>query len=129
FEEDVQEIKPEYLSTDEVESLKTDVLNRVDEDMVTIKNEMVLQIEKGIQNLLDLKSELGLQKNFAENLKVVRTNSNRTKNLFLSGFILSLILIASFLLFSYSLPFIQDLEAYEKILVRIGSVSSLAILS
>lgn len=129
FESEVQEIKPEYLSTDEVEALKTDVLNRVDEDMVTIKNEVLEQVGKGIQDLLDLKSELGLQKNFAENLKTVRTNSNRTKNVFLIGFILSLILIACFLIFSYNLPFIQRLETYEKILVRLGAVSSLAILS
>ena len=129
FEEEVQEIKPEYLSTDEVESLKTEVLNRVDEDMITIKNEMIAQIEKGIQDLLDLKSELGLQKNFAENLKSVRTNSNKTKNLFLFGFITSLFFIAIFLVFSYNLSFIQGLESYEKILVRIGAISSLAILS
>lgn len=129
FEGEVQEIKPEYLSTDEVEALKSDVLNRVDQDMVTIKNEVLEQISKGIQDLLDLKSELGLQKNFAENLKTVRNNSNSTKTTFLIGFILSLILIAGFLIFSYNLSFIQSLDTYEKILVRLGAVSSLAILS
>lgn len=129
FESEVSEIKPQYLNSDEVESLKEEVLNRIDGDMLTLKNDITEQIGKGIQDLLDLKSELGLQKNFADNLKIVRTSSNKTKNIFLGGFILSLLLIASFLVYSYNLDFIQNLDTYEKILVRIGAVSSLAILS
>ncbi|MBI6118322.1 hypothetical protein [Salegentibacter maritimus] len=129
YEENVGNIKPQYLSTDEIEALKENVLNRIDEDMVTIKNEITEQVNKGIQDLLDLKSEMGLQKNFAENLKIVRTNSNSTKYIFLGGFILSLVLIGVFLVYSYNLDFIQNLEPYEKILIRLGTVSTLGILS
>lgn len=129
LEEQVGNIKPQYLSTDEVEDLKSEVLKRIDEDMVTIKTDVIEQITNGIKNVLDLKSELGLQANFADNLKKVRKTSNTTKYCFLAGFILSLIGISIFLIFSYKLSYIQNLETYEKILVRIGAVSSLAILS
>lgn len=97
--------------------------------MVTIKTDVIEQITNGIKNVLDLKSELGLQANFADNLKKVRNTSNRTKYCFLAGFISSLIGISIFLIFSYKLSYIQNLESYEKILVRVGAVSSLAILS
>ncbi|MFV0237620.1 MAG: hypothetical protein ACK5HU_03655 [Flavobacteriales bacterium] len=106
-----------------------EVLKRIDEDMITIKTNVIEQITNGIKNVLDLKSELGLQANFADNLKKVRTTSKVTKYLFLIGFVLSLIGISTFLIFSYKLSYIQDLETYEKILVRIGAISSLAILS
>ncbi|MEW2922415.1 hypothetical protein AB1A65_13150 [Muricauda sp. ANG21] len=129
LEEEVGSIKPQYLNSDEVESLKEDVLNRIDEDMISLKNDVLEQINTGIANVLDLKSELGLQKNFADNLKVVRRVSNVTKFCFLIAFIFSLIGIACFLVFSYKLDYIQNLEFYEKILVRLGAVSSLAILS
>jgi hypothetical protein len=129
LEEKIGSIKPQYLNSDEVESLKEEVLKRIDEDMLSLKNDVTEQITNGIKNVLDLKSELGLQKNFADNLKDVRRISNINKFCFLGGFILSLIGIASFLVFSYKLNYIQDLEFYEKILVRLGVVSSLAILS
>ncbi len=129
LEEEVGSIKPQYLNSDEVESLKEEVLKRIDEDMVSLKNDVTEQINNGITNVLDLKSELGLQKNFADNLKDVRKTSNITKYCFLGAFIISLVGIACFLVFSYKLTYIQDLEFYEKILVRLGAVSSLAILS
>lgn len=129
LEDEVASIKPQYLNSDEIEGLKEEVLKRIDEDMVSLKNEMLEQINAGITNVLDLKSELGLQKNFADNLKEVRRVSNITKYCFLGAFIISLISIAFFLVFSYKLDYIQSLEFYEKILVRLGTVSSLAVLS
>lgn len=131
FEEsiDIENFKPIAYHSDGIEELKAELMEKIDSDMVTIKNSIIESINEGIQNVVNLKAELGLSKNFAGNLGKDRKTANNTRFAFLGAFILSLLFIGIWVIFSYNLEMMNDLEFYEKIAVKVGVAIPLGFLS
>ncbi|WP_421802697.1 hypothetical protein [Flagellimonas sp.] len=131
FEEnaDLENYKPTIQHSDGIEELKAELIEKIDSDMVTIKNSIIESVNEGIQNVVNLKAELGLSKNFADNLEKDRKTANITRFAFLGAFILSILIIGIWVIFSYDLKIMTDLELYEKIAVKIGVAIPLGFLS
>lgn len=89
---------------------------------------MQLQIGNGIDNLLNLKAELGLHQNFSQNLKDVKKTAHRTKYVYFTLFLLSLIGVGVFLFGSFFMN-LGNLSIYEKFSLRLGVTISLGFLS
>lgn len=115
-------------STD-VENLKKDMLLKIEEDLISIKNDIYSQIQKGIDDVLNLKSELGLTANFSANLDKVKGNANTLRYVYMSSFIFSLLVISFLIVYISSLSFIKELEVIEKYSVKISSIAILGFLS
>ena len=128
FESDI-ELHKFVNHSPEIESLKTELLNKIDSDMVTIKNSIIESVNLGIQNLINLKAELGLSKNFAENLEKDKSSANIIRFATLILFVLSLLSIGVWILISYNLEFLKALSSYEKIAIRLSVSITLAFLS
>lgn len=130
FEDKIDELNLQiYTHSEEVEDLKKDVLNKIDNDLITLKTEVIEIIESGINDVLDLKAELGLHQNFSENLNIAKINTEKAKNWFITGFIASLLLIVIVIIITYNLDFVKELETTEKIILRIGITTVLGFIS
>lgn len=131
FEEnaDIENYRPIVQHSDGIEELKAELIEKIDSDMVTIKNSIIDSINEGIQNVVNLKAELGLSKNFADNLEKDRRTANVTRFAFLGAFILSILLIGIWVVYSYNLKIMAGLELYEKIAVKVGVAIPLGFLS
>jgi hypothetical protein len=126
---DIRPYKIEYQNSEEVEFLKKDLFRKIEEDFITLKSDIQIQINNGIDNLLNLKAELGLHQNFSENLRKVKKTSFITKYTYFCTFILSLVGIGAFIFGSFFIDKINTLEIFEKISLRIGVTISLGFLS
>ena len=82
----VKEITGNYTHSPEIESLKSDILRNIESDILELKTDISAQVEKGINDVLGLKAELGLQKNFQENIDEELGRSTRFRNIFLGVF-------------------------------------------
>ena len=93
----LERIIPNETRSHDIESIKNDVLSRVEEDINKIKDEISEKLDTGIKNLLDLKSELGLAGNFGEQISNELKSSTRQKSVFMTLFISSLLAIPLFI--------------------------------
>ncbi len=119
----------QYVHSEEIEALKKEIIYKIDNDFITLKTEVLENIKNGIEDVLNLKAELGLHQNFSENLNTVKTNTNTAKNWFFAGFIFSLLLIAGSIILTYKLDFILKLQVWEKITIRLAITITLGFLS
>ncbi len=113
----------------EIESLKEEVINKIEGDFINLKNEVSLQIDEGINKLVGLNAELGLEKNFKTNIESDLKKANNHRYAFLFGFIVSVVFIPAFLAVTFISEKLQNLEYIELLLLRFGVTLSLAVLS
>ena len=125
----VKEITGNYTHSPEIESLKSDILRNIESDILELKTDISAQVEKGINDVLGLKAELGLQKNYQENIDEELGRSTRFRNIFLGSFIVILLSIPVFLFFSYTNHFLSDYTTIEKYTLRFAYTISVGFLS
>jgi len=116
-------------NSEDVEALKKEVLARIETDILNLKNDVSVQIEKGINQLVGLNAEMGLEKNFRTNLDKDLTKSNIHRYVFLVLFVLSVSFIPLFLGSTFFVDKIKDLSYIELTTLRLGVMFSLAVLS
>lgn len=116
-------------NTQEIDALKNEVLNNIQSDFINLKNEVSLQIDEGINKLVGLEAELGLEKNFKTNIENDLKKSNNHRYAFLAGFIFSVLIIPIFLVSTFIFEVFKNLEYMELLLLRFGITLSLAVLS
>ncbi|WMX12424.1 hypothetical protein [Aureispira sp. CCB-E] len=114
--------------SDEVESLKREVLEKIDQDMAQIKIDVLEKINEGINNVVSLKAELGLNKNFEDSISQERENAKKIKQYYLWSFIASMIIISTLIILSFFLKSISQLDLFSRISIRL-SIIPLGILS
>jgi len=125
----IKEITGNYTHSPEIESLKSEILRNIESDILEMKTDISAQVEKGINDVLGLKAELGLQKNFQENIDEELERSTKLRNIFLGSFIISLLSIPAFLFFSYTNHFLSDYTVIEKYTLRFTYTISAGFLS
>lgn len=122
-------IKPDYIKASDVEKIRRDLIEKVEVDFITLKNDIATQISNGIKDLLDFKAELGLFKTFDGNITDELEKNSKRRLLFLYSFVGSLIMIAVFVLVSFISWFLPSVSVEGKYLVRIGTVIPFSFLS
>jgi len=125
----IKEITERYSHSPEIESLKDEILRNIESDILELKADISTQVEKGINDVLGLKAELGLQKNFQENIDDELRRSTKFRNIFLWSFIIGMLSIPAFLFFSYTNHFLSDYTTLEKYTLRFAYTISVGFLS
>jgi len=116
-------------SSNEVESLKKEIMSRIESDIINLKTAISVQIEEGIKQLVGLNAELGLEKNFKANIEKDLEKANYHRYGFLGAFILTVVCIPIFLASTFFSESISELAYIEIVTLRVGVTISLAILS
>ncbi|MGM0609296.1 MAG: hypothetical protein ACQESP_12880 [Candidatus Muiribacteriota bacterium] len=129
FDEYISNVPIQQSHSEEVEALKADMLSHIETDLLEMKTHLTRQIESGINDLIGLKAELGLTKNYKENISDELEKSNRHQKNFMIVFIASLIIIPAFLFSTFYFDFFTVMEYKELMLIRIASTVPLALLS
>ena len=125
----VSNLTPQKTDSPEIESLKEEVLHNIESDILSLKADIASQIDEGINNVLGLKAELGLEKNFGQNISTELTASEKYRNRFMTGFITAILAIPAFLFSSFYFEFFQSLDEIEVYSLRVGASISLGFLS
>lgn len=113
----------------DVELLKSEVLTNIESDLLDLKNDVLTKVDSGIKSVLDLKAELGLEKNFSEKISGEIESSNKLKNRFMKAFIITALLIPVFLICTYLIDSISGLEKVELYFLRFGLSISLGVIA
>ncbi|WP_304543936.1 hypothetical protein [Sulfurimonas microaerophilic] len=116
-------------NSEEIESLKTEILQHVERDILDLKANISSEIERGINNLVGLKAELGLQKNFKDNIDTELKTSMKFRFRFMSGFMITLFLLPMLVLSTYYFDIFKNINTTELYVLRIGITISLAFFS
>lgn len=110
-------------------AFKEEILTQIQNDILSLTSSVNSKIEQGIDDVLGLKSELGLEQNFGENIDTELTSSNTSKNNYRNLFLGSLGLIPGFLLASVYFDIFKSLSAPELYTLRAGVSLSLFFMS
>ncbi|BCO09336.1 hypothetical protein GF1_17120 [Desulfolithobacter dissulfuricans] len=129
IDEFVESIVQRYKHSPDVEALKKEILHNIESDILRLKTEISSQVEKGIKNVLDLKAELGLQKNFQGNIEEELKKSVRHRNWFMAGFIISLMFIPFFVFSTFAMEYFKQYGEIERYVLRFGVAISVGFLS
>lgn len=129
MDEFVSTLAPQRSDSQEIESLKKEILQNIESDILSLKTNIATQIDTGINNILGLKAELGLEKNFGENIATELESSKTYRNRFMTSFISAILAIPLFLLSSFYFEFFKNLSQTEIYSLRIGASISLGFLS
>ncbi|BEU03311.1 hypothetical protein OAG1_21110 [Agarivorans sp. OAG1] len=126
----------DYLSSilpksDEVEltEYKNEILAQIKEELNDLTAAVNGKVKEGIDDVIGLKSELGLEKNFGENIETELKASIKSKNNFRNLFIGTLALIPVFLALSSHLFSLDSSQQIELITLKLGVSFSLGFLS
>jgi len=125
----LEKIRPKYEHSESVEELKKEIISKVDSDLANLANNFQMQITEGIQNLIDLKAEYKLQDTFAVSIKKEKDAANKERKIYLGSFILSVISIPIFLLISFSIERLNQLDISLQWSVRVTISITLGLLS
>lgn len=125
----VSDITVKQTSNPEIEALKKEVLQHIENDILSLKADVTSKIDEGINNVLGLKAELGLEKNFGENITSELKAATTYRNRFMTAFIMAILSIPIFLFSTYYLEFFKNLKDIEVYSLRIGLTVSIAFLS
>lgn len=128
-EEIVSSVLASQSNSANIDALKTEVITKIQDDILHLKADIAVQVERGINDLIGLKEELGLEKNFQENIETELDKSKIYRNGFLFLFISSVMAIPMFLLSTFLYEPFKALQYNEVIFLRIGITMSSAILS
>lgn len=129
MDEFVSNLTPQKTDSPEIESLKEEVLHNIESDILSLKADIASQIDEGINNVLGLKAELGLEKNFGQNISTELVASEKYRNRFMTGFIAAILAIPAFLFSSFYFEFFKSLNEIEVYSLRVGASISLGFLS
>ena len=129
MDEFVSNLAPQKTDSPEIESLKEEIMHNIENDILSLKADIASQIDEGINNVLGLKAELGLEKNFGQNISTELGASEKYRNRFMAGFIASILAIPLFLLSSFFFEFFKNLNDIEVYSLRAGASISLGFLS
>ena len=129
FDKVVNSLRVTVNTSEEFEALKVEILKRVEEDILKLKADLSVEIKKGINDLVGLKAELGLQKNFKENIDSELSSATFSRRVFLFLFILSVVVIPIFLGSTFLVKNIIELPYRELIFLRASVTVSAAVLS
>lgn len=116
-------------TSEEVDNLKTEILQHVERDVLDLRASISSEIERGINDLIGLKAELGLQKNFKDNIDSELATSMKFRFRFMSSFMATLFLLPIFVLSTYYFEFFKNINTTELYVLRIGITISLAFFS
>lgn len=116
-------------NSEEIESLKAEILQHIEKDILDLKTTISSEIEKGINDLVGLKAELGLQKNFKDNIDTELETAMKFRFRFMVGFMITLLSLPIFALSTYYLGMFQNIGNTELYVLRIGITISLGLFS
>jgi len=125
----ISSISIPYGNSEDVESLKKEVLTHIETDILSLKTDVLVKVEEGINQLIGLNAEMGLEKNFRANLEKDLKKSNIHRYVFLIFFVLSVSLVPTFLASTFIMDAIKTLPYAEITTLRVGVTLSLAVLS
>jgi len=108
---------------------KEELLIKIESDVLNLASSVNSKIEEGINDVIGLKSELGLEKNFGENITTELTSSNNSKENFRLLFIGCLMLIPVFLIGISYYKESLNLEIAELYTIKLGILFALTCLS
>lgn len=116
-------------NSEEIESLKIEILQHVERDVLDMKANISSEIERGINDLIGLKAELGLQKNFKDNIDSELTTAMTFRFRFMASFMSTLLLLPIFLLSSYYFDMLKSIDTTELYILRSAITISLGLFS
>ncbi|MDB1122844.1 hypothetical protein [Vibrio algarum] len=125
-------LSPQKMVMEEVQIFKSQVLLEMQNEIQSLTISVQSKVDEGIKQLLGLKSELGLQKNFGENIKSELESSTKSKKFYLWAFILILALMPVNTLIISKLTMI-DAGASNAMIIQsyigrvVGAISMLAL--
>lgn len=122
-------VRPDYLSSEQIELLRRDVLGRIEQDILSLKTDVLTEFKNGINNLVELKSELGIYQNFSENIKQELGNNKRKSLWFLVGFITTIVSISALLIGSFFIEYFKDWSLANMIAIKLSITIPLGLLS
>jgi hypothetical protein len=129
FVEQIKNLNLLHSTNEEVDTIKREVLQRIESDLLSLKTDVSLQIEDGLKKLVGFNAEMGLEKNFKTNIETELKKSNKHRLMFLVAFVVSVLAIPSFLASTFIMEAFNKLIYVELILLRVGVTLSLAVLS
>ena len=116
-------------NSEEVEALKSEIIQHIEKDILDLKTTISSEIEKGINDLIGLKAEWGLQKNFKENIDSELTTAMTFRFRFMAGFMTTLLLLPIFVLSTYYFDMFKNIGTTELYVLRIVTTISLGLFS
>jgi len=125
----LESLPSNVIHSDGIEDLKSELIQNIEEDFLNVKADVSREIQKGIKDLLDLKSEIGLQKSFKDNIDAEYTSANKARWWFMGTFLGVLLLIPIFVILVLSFDWITSENLTEKLVMRGGITSVLSIVS
>lgn len=108
---DIEKIKQEVLLDFEEKSKK--VSEKIESSINELSSHLKERVDAGIRDILDLKSELGLAKNFGSQISSELESSGRQKRIFFSLFVATLLCI----------PLLVFLSSYLESMLNIASIN------
>lgn len=129
LEEIYRTIKPQYLNTQEIESLQKELLVKLEQDILALKNDVLVKINEGINNLIEFKAETGLNKIFSDNIGTELENNIVKRRTFMWAFIGSLVAITAALISSFFIDFFRNFDLATKISLKLAVSIPLGFLS
>ncbi|MCW9024041.1 MAG: hypothetical protein OQK73_05105 [Gammaproteobacteria bacterium] len=110
---------------DQLQSDYREVISSLNLQLDNSRSELFGKIQDGIDNLLQLKKELGFTGTFKDKIEREILKSKILSFIYLWSFILTLLLIPLLVITSFIIPDIHTLEWYEALAVRASIVATL----
>lgn len=116
----LQDNRPEPVHSVDVENLKDTMLKSIETDFISLKAEVSSEVKKGIGDVLDLKAELGLEKNYQTKIEAELKSSKLWRNTYIGLFVASLLLGPLILFATFFSSNFSGLSEYEKWFLRVA---------
>jgi len=129
MDEYINSLKSIQSNSEEVEALKSEIIQHIEKDILDLKTTISSEIEKGINDLIGLKAEWGLQKNFKENIDTELETAMKFRFRFMAGFMATLLFIPPFVLSTYHFEMFKNIGTIELYVLRVGITISLGLFS
>lgn len=113
----------------DIEQFKSEILQNIERDILSLKATILSEFERGINNLIGLKAELGLQKNFKDNIDTELVAAKKLRRNFFLSFILVILSIPFTVISTYYIELFKNIGSTELHILRIGLTISFTFLS
>lgn len=123
------ELAPEPVHSSEVETLKSNILNNIESDLIKLQSDVTREINSGIKDVLDLKAELGLEKNYQDKISAELTSSLAWRNFYMVAFVVAVIFAPVVLSVTFFGSIVDGFTQPEKWVVRAAIAVSFLVLT
>lgn len=111
-----------FPESDHIRQFKEATLKEVRDELLGMKSELLTEFNKGINSLVQLKSELQLTGNFSDNISSQLKTAKAKSRSFFIWFIISLVVLAALLLLPFAIPSVEAMPWYFQLAVRLSIV-------